>query len=251
MNIEELRRRLRNIHTRSAAINAAIDAGETVIDTLLVLLQDRNEGVRWSAIRILSEIGDDRAVGPLIALLEQSKNTIDVARALRAITGEEELGDDPQEWRSWARQDSRLRSSAGDGMLSDHELLEAATRDLPVTIKYGEAGVHLLKVSLPEERSQQLWIDFTRTDPDGQAIVQLSTPCGLADAARYESALKRNMSIPYGAIALGTLNDALHFVMVDSYLRRTAHPEDIAESITSLAAHGDAVERMLSEEDRY
>ncbi len=251
MHIEELRRRLRNIHTRSAAINAAINEGEALIDTLLVLLQDRNEGVRWSAIRILSETGDNRAVGPLIALLEQSRNTIDVARALRAITGEEELGDDAQEWRSWAMQDPQTRNSAGGDLLSDDELLEAAIRDLPVSVQRGEDGVHLLRVSLPEERSQQLWIDFTQVDPEGQAIVQLSTPCGLADAGRYESALKRNMSIPYGAIALGTLDGILHFVMVDSYLRQTAHPADIAESIMSLAAHGDAVERSLSEEDRH
>lgn len=251
MNIEELRRRLRNIHTRSAAINAAIDAGEALIETLLVLLQDRNEGVRWSAIRILSETGDNRAVGPLIALLEQSRNTIDVARALRAITGQEEFGDDAQEWRSWAMQDPQTRNAAGGDLLSDDELLEAAIRDLPVSVKRGENGVHLLRVSLPEERSQQLWIDFTQADPEGQAIVQMSTPCGLADAGRYESALKRNMSIPYGAIALGTLDGVLHFVMVDSYLRQTAHPADIAESIMSLAAHGDAVERSLSEEDRH
>lgn len=220
-----------------------------MIDPLLVLLQDRNEGVRWSAIRILSEIGDKRAVGSLITLLEQSRNTVDVARSLRAITGREDLGDDAQEWTKWAMQDPETRNSAGGALLSDDDLMEAAIQDLPVTLKRGEAGVNLLQVSLPEGRSQQLWIDFTQSDPEGQAIVQLSTPCGLADAGRYESALKRNMSIPYGAIALGTLNDALHFVMVDSYLRRTAHPADIAESIMSLAAHGDAVEQSLCEED--
>ena len=251
MKIEDLRRRLRNIHTRSAAINAAIDEGEAIVDTLLVLLRDRNEGVRWSAIRILSETGDNRAVGPLIALLEQSKNSIDVTRALRAITGRDDLGDDAQEWRAWAMQDPETRNAAGGDMLSDEELLDTAIRDLPVSVKHAKGGVHLLSVSLPEDRSQQLWVDFTQTDPEGQAIVQLSTPCGLADAGRYESALKRNMSIPYGAIALGSLDDILHFVMVDSYLRQTVHPADIAESIMSLATHGDIVERSLSEEDRY
>ncbi len=39
--------------------------------------------------------------------------------------------------------------------------------------------------------------------------------------------------------------------MVDSYMRETVHPQDMAESILSLAKHGDSIEKMLSDEDKF
>jgi len=81
MNRDELRGGLRTLQTRSATIDAAVDSG--AVDIIIPLLQDRNEGVRWSAIRILGELGDERAVLPLIDLLEQRKNESDVTRDLQ------------------------------------------------------------------------------------------------------------------------------------------------------------------------
>lgn len=47
-------------------------------------------------------------------------------------------------------------------------------------------------------------------------MVQLITPCGDADAARYETALKLNMTISYGALAIASLDGALCFAVVDN-----------------------------------
>lgn len=249
MNTDQIRQGLRNIQTRSATINAVAEKGDIIIDEVIPLLQDRNEGVRWSAIKILSEIGDERAIGPLIALLEQSKNVTDTANALRAITGQD-FGDEPGAWRQWVMREPGLGEAAGLGVLSDEDLITTATRDLPVTVS-GKGQEYIVNVSLPGGRSQRVWIDLSRKDPNGRPIVQLSTPCGDADQRQYESALKLNMSIPYGAIAIASLDDALCFAVVDTYLRQTVHPEDIANSIMSLAAHGDLVEKSLSREDRF
>jgi hypothetical protein len=245
MNTEQIRQGLRNIKTRSATIDAVAAEGNAMIDNVLPLLQDRNEGVRWCAIKILSEIGDDRAIGPLIALLEQSKNVTDAANALRAITGKD-FGDAAGEWRHWATQDTKISGV----ILSDEDLMAAGTKDLPVTVKR-EGQLYSVDVSLPDGRSQQIWIDFSCKDPDGHSIIQLCTPCGNADPQKYETVLKLNMSIPYGAIAIASLDDTLCFTVVDSYLRDTVHPEDIAESIMSLARNGDSVEKSLSGEDRF
>jgi len=249
MSTDQIRRGLRNIKTRSATIDDVVDGGDARIDDVLPLLQDRNEGIRWCAIAILLEIGDARAIGPLIVLLEQGKNVTDAANALRVITGQD-LGDAPEEWRSWAMQNPEIRNAAGGDILSDEALIAAATKDLPVTVS-GKGQECSVAVSLPEGRSQRVWIHLDRKDPNGRPIVQLSTPCGNADAQQYEAALKLNMSIPYGAIALALLDDTLCFAMVDSYLRGTVHPEDIAESIMSLARHGDSVESSLASEDRF
>ena len=249
MGTEQIRRGLRDYRTRAATIDTIAEKGAAMIDDILPLLQDRNEGVRWSTIRILSEIGDNRAIGPLIKLLEQSKSITEAASALRAITGQD-FGDAPEEWRRWAMEDAEVRNSAGTGILSDADLIAAAIKDLPVTVT-SEGREYSVTVSLPEGRSQQVWIDFARCDANGRPIVQLSTPCGDADERQYETALKLNMSIPYGAIAIAALDDKLCFAMVDSYLRQTVHPEDIAESILSLARHGDSVEKSLSAEDQF
>jgi len=249
MTTETLRRGLRNIQTRSTTIDAAVNRGDTAVDCVVPLLQDRNEGVRWSAIRILAEIGDERAVGALIALLDQSKNATDAVNALRTITGED-FGEDAAEWRRWAARDPEIRNAAAGPMLSDEELVERATRELPVTVT-GRTPAYVADVSLPDGRSQRVWIDFSRTDPQDRPLVQLCTPCGKADSGQYETALTLNMSIPFGALALATLDDTLCFAVVDAYLREIVHPEDIAESLMSLAANGDSVEASLSKDDRF
>lgn len=249
MQTEAIRQGLRNVSTRAATIDAVAVQGADMIEAVLPLLQDRHEGVRWSAIKILAEIGDERAIGPLVALLEQHKNMASVASTLRAITGQN-LGDTLEEWRHWLLLDAEARHIDGGSTLSDGALITAATRDLPVTVTETD-GNYTIDVALNEGRAQRIWIDFSRKDLNGRPMVQLCTPCGDADPAQYEDALKLNMSIPYGAIALALLDEKLCFAMVDAYLRETVHPQDIAESIMSLARHGDSVENSLSSEDRF
>jgi len=251
VDIDEFRRSLWNIRTRAAAMDAAVDGGdeEDYTDAAIQLLNDRDEGVRWSAVRILAEIGDERAVVPLIALMERGKNITGAVNALRAIT-EQEFGADPRAWREWAALQPEQRGRGGLGILSDKDLLLAAVKGLPAEVSGGK-GQYAVTVSLDDGRSQQIWVDFSKTDTSDQPIVQISTPCGEAVADQYEAALKLNMAIPYGAVALALLDGKLCFAMVDAYLRSTVHPEDIAQSIMMLAREGDGIEKALAEEDRY
>jgi hypothetical protein len=249
MDRDELRRGLRNFETRARMIEAAIDEGEGSIETVLPLLHDRSEAVRWSAIRILTEVGDERAIGPLVGVLERGKNETDTLNALCTISGED-FGTDIKAWRQWLLEDPELRATATDGILSDDSLLAAAIEGLPVSVS-GNGPDYALTVSLPEGRSQQVWIDFSKKDGDDQTIVQLCTPCGDSDQVRFEWALKMNMSITYGAVALAELDGRQCFAMVDSYLRATCDPEDLAKSLMSLAEQGDAIEKTLAHEDRY
>ncbi len=246
---DEMRVKLRNIKTRAAMINAVAERGGELLDEVLPLLQDRHEGVRWSATRILAEVGDERAIGPLVSLLEQGRNMSDAAHALHEITGMA-FGDDASEWRRWMMQEPSIRNRGTGGILSDAELMEAAVREMPVHLS-GQSPEFLVKVSLPDGRSQEIWVDFSHRTDDGRALVQLVSPCGEAAPAHYEAALIRNMTIPYGALAIASLDDRRCFVVVNSHLRETVHPQDIAESIMSLARHGDTVEQSLSPKDQY
>ena len=248
MNKDDIRKGLRNIRTRSAIITAVEQEGPCMNETIITLLNDRNEGVRWSAIKILSEIGDAQAIAPLISLLEQNKNATTAAMTLRAITGKD-FGDDPNEWRDWAAKDDSIRNSGGLD-LSDEDLISAAVEGLPVMVS-GSGEAYTITVTLPDQRNQQVWINLSAKTPEGKPIVQLSTPCGDADKTQYENVLKMNMSIPFGCLALAEMDGKLVFAMTDSYIRKTAHPQDIAESIMSLAKNGDSMEKSLSQADRY
>jgi len=245
IDTEALRDQLRDFRSRSAAIDEAASAGADALEPAVELLADRSDSVRWSAIRILAEIGDERAVGPLVGLLERGRNTTDAANALRAVTGQD-LGDDPTAWRAWM-------SNAGatdDSWLSDEELIAAATRGLDAAYTAGERPCGVT-VSLADGRKQSVWIDFDQTDGDGEPIVQLCTACGPARSEHYEWALKLNMSIPYGAIGVASLDDSYCFALVDAYARATVDPEEIAKSLVCLAAQGDAIEKALTEGDQY
>jgi hypothetical protein len=162
MNTDVIRRKLRDFRTRAATIAELSETGEAKIDEITPLLQDRHEGVRWSAIRILSEIADLRAVGPLLSLLEQEKNVSDVALALESITGQT-FGDDLLAWKQWAMQTSDCPTESIPNLLSDAELIAAATEDLPVTVS-GSGLEFSVSVKLDEGRSQQIWVDFSHQD---------------------------------------------------------------------------------------
>lgn len=248
MNTETIRQGLRNIRTRPATINAACTQGAELTEAVLPLLQDRNDGVRWSAIKILSEIGDARAVPALVTLLEQNRNTTDAANALSMITGHE-LGDSPAEWREWLLQSPEAREGY-TGLLSDRDLVVEAIRDMNAVIS-GESPHYGVLVSLRDGRTQQIWIDFSRTGTDNTALVQLSTPCGAAVPSQYAEALKLNMLIPFGALAIAELDGVEHLVIVDTYRRATVHPEILADAIQSLAQHGDSVEQSISTDDQF
>ena len=129
MNSDEIRRGLWSIRTRSSTIDAVAGAGASMIDLLLPILQDRNEGVRWSVVKLLGEIGDE-----------------------------------PELWRQWLMQDPELRNAESIGILSDEDLVREAVQDLPSDAQRLLPRIHRADVALAEQRSQQVWIDFSGKD---------------------------------------------------------------------------------------
>jgi len=248
IDVDALRGQLRNFRTRAAAIDEAVAAGPEAVEPAIELLNDRNEATRWSAIKILSEVGDPRALPPLIALIERGKNALDAANALRAITGRD-FGEDAAAWRNWAANEKTAETSAAPALeLSDDALVEAATRDVDARVA-SKGNRHTVEVSLPEGRKQVVYIDFGAKDSEGAPLVRLYTPCARADKDKYEWALKNNMNLSYGAIGLARMEGEPWLAMVDTHLRATIHPEELAKSILTLARKGDVVEKLLAGND--
>ena len=76
--------------------------------------QPAHAGVRWSAAGALCEINDRRAVDPLIAALKDAEGHVRgwAGCALRDITGQSIVGDDPHKWEKWWRDN---KDSKGNG----------------------------------------------------------------------------------------------------------------------------------------
>ncbi len=238
INEDSFRQGLRNHVTRSKMISSAIDDPESYLEPTLRLLEDRSEILRWCAIRILTEIGDERAVAPLTALRESGRHQVEIADALRAITGNDIKATTESE-------KIGALETATPSSLTDDQLIQASLKDLSASVS-GQTPHYNITVALPDGRSQEIMVDFSRTDPDGRAIVYLCTACAAADPSKYEAVLKLNMIIPYGAIGLANVEDDVCFAMVNTYLRETANPREIGFSIMTLAREGDTIEKALS-----
>jgi hypothetical protein len=107
----------------------------------------------------------------------------------------------------------------------------------------------ILKVPLPDQRTQKVYITVDRRDADGENLFQIFTVCAQADPELFEFALKMNMELDYGALAIKNIDEKDALVMVHTQLVRTAQPAEIEKSLLTLAEVGDDLERILTGED--
>jgi hypothetical protein len=107
-----------------------------------------------------------------------------------------------------------------------------------------------LRVPLPDQRTQKVYITVDRRDADGENLFQIFTVCAEADRALYEFALKLNMELDYGALALKDISGTNYLVMVHTQLVRTAQPTEVEKSVLTMAEVGDDLEKILTGEDK-
>ena len=65
-----------NWHVRCAGVIALEDIGEPAVDTLISTLQNEDPMMRLGSARVLGEIGDPRAVGPLKSMLGDREENV-------------------------------------------------------------------------------------------------------------------------------------------------------------------------------
>jgi len=106
-----------------------------------------------------------------------------------------------------------------------------------------------LVIPLPGERKKKVFVTFGRQDSEEEEIFQIFTICCEASTSLYEFALRMNMELDYGALALKEMYGDDFFVIVDTQLVRTAQPVEIEKSVITLAEIGDDIERILTGKD--
>ena len=229
-------------HTRRAARQKLVR--EKAVGPLLECLDSPNDAVVWAAVESLGELRVPEAVAPLLDLLARGQLVVDVSDALTRITGQD-FGADVRRWRDWI-------ASTG-GKIAPAVDVAACIRSTGQFLGAEPAGsdkTYQFKLSLPSGREQKVAVFFGREDDQGDEIVVIYSECGPADPKYYESVLRKNLTIPAGALAIRDIDDKPNFVMVDTLLAASITPRSLAKSIENIASRADSIEKSLTREDR-
>jgi serine/threonine-protein kinase len=136
------------------------------------------------------------------------------------------------------------------GHLRDFDsLLHEALDDEPGVAWRQVGEEYEVRVLLDEGRSQRVAIRASSGSLDGDVL--LYSVCCAAQPDFYEQALRLNLEIVHGALAVQDLNGAPHFVVVNSFPVSTIDAEEIRRSVRDLAVHADSVEQRLTNTDRH
>lgn len=249
--IEALIRELADFRARGEAMRELTMAGESAVEPLIAALNHRLEPVVWSAAQVLGQIGDERAVGPLIEALGRDRARGAIAAALGAITGRD-FGEDVARWRRFAAGHDAEGPPAAKPPAAPVDplaLIEAAIEGSTITRERRSDLDFELTVPLKTGRRQRVRVLFNATDAEGEEVIVVYSECGPARRETYEWALRRNVTIPYAAFGIRDIQGAPNFVMVHTLLREGADPRELRKSIDSIAARADALEQALTKTD--
>lgn len=112
-----------------------------------------------------------------------------------------------------------------------------------------EGKQYVLTVDLPDARRQTVIVEPSDHKASERLLVIYSTCCD-ADPNYFEQALKLNSELAHGGLGLRVIDGVQKFVMTNAYPRATADVEEVRESVKEIAEHADAVEKLLTGEDR-
>jgi serine/threonine-protein kinase len=108
-----------------------------------------------------------------------------------------------------------------------------------------------VQVSLPNGRSQTVFIEGCQSPAIADRVVRIYSVCGPASGGFYRRALELNAALPHGSIGIDDVEGAPHFVMSNAYPRATCDPEEIRSSLLAIARHADEIEHLLTADDRH
>jgi len=226
--------------TRRSARQKLIAA--RAVGPLLECLESHNSSVVWAGVVSLGELGVIEATEPLIELLERGKLAMDVADALARITGQD-LGTDPRAWR-------KVLGAPSPPPGLDVARCVAQTADYLGVKPTGSNGTYVFQLSLADGRKQKVAVFFDRHDAQERELVVLYSECGPANSKYYETVLRKNISMPFGAFAIRDVDGSPNFVIVETMAAGAVTPGILATKIEQIAARADQVEKQLTQEDR-
>ena len=228
-----------------------VEMGEVAAEALLGALDSRSEGVRWAAMRCLGEIGSTDAVEALLAALQRPTDRQATCWALARITGQD-FGEDAKAWLAWAGKEEEEpetteESAAAAPGMDNETLLREAVRGLTATVE-GAGKTRKIEMELEGGRRQVVRVVFT-VDSEKSPVVLVYSECAPADPGHYEFALRTNLTLAYGALAIRKVEGEDRLVMFNSLLREGLTPLALKKSIVTIADKADRVERKLTGKD--
>ena len=242
---DALVRDLRSFRTRKQAMSELIEKGEDAVDALIDALGSAYEGVPWAAVRCLGMIGSEKAIEPLIDCVGKSHLRDSACWALSRITGKN-FGQDAAAWKRWfiGGEEKGVSPESGPD-LEDTTLLREALRGLDAETKISGKSC-LIRLRLDPARQQTVRVVLGAADMDQCPIALVYSECGPADPKHYEYALKTNITLPYGALAIRSVDGEDRLVMFNSLLRQGLTPLALRKSIVTIGERADKVEKRLA-----
>jgi serine/threonine-protein kinase len=156
--------------------------------------------------------------------------------------------------------DPRDRFADAAEMHTELKAVYGAQRSLESLMREAFAGLDIewhgadehfvVRVSLAGGRSQTVYVQTSPGMALAQRVVKIFSVCAPAVEGYYRRALEINAVIPHGSIALECIDGRPHFVMGNTYPRATCDPQEIRDSLLTIAQHADGVERCLTAEDK-
>jgi hypothetical protein len=224
---------------------------------------------RKAAARDLGASGDPRALGPLLAALEDDDPEVreEAARALGRLRDarcrealEKLLSDEKSAVQRAAREAlSALDRPRPSAALASGPLLPAqpgsprAARDALLAEALDGTGAIWqptpfgYEVEVPlGARKQRVRVILENVDEDGDRTILVQTSCGPASDKNYRWALKLNTKIGYGHLGVRRVGTGEEFVYCHALLEATTQPEELRKAVIGVATRGDWVEKQVT-----
>lgn len=125
------------------------------------------------------------------------------------------------------------------------QLVQTAVEGLNATAEYEDERV-TLNVRVSAARTQRVYIEESRADPQRSRMVRVYSICAPINESYFRRALELNSTLPNGAVAVQDIDGAPHFVVLKGFWRSTCDPEEIRRSVQDVAEWADQIEHRLT-----
>jgi len=244
---------LRSFRTRKAACAKLVSLGARAVRPLLDALKvEEMQGSRWAILNCLGELRAAKAVPAIAPYLEDSDFAMTAHEALSKIVGRD-LGPTAAPWVQWAERHEldtgepleAPAEAAALAVLPNARLVELAMAEGLGTFREQEPDRYVVSLPVAGGAAKEVTLVFGATDPEGAEIVIVYAECGQARPEYHETALRLNLRMPYGAIALRDVGGKPCFVMFNTILRQALTPIELRKSIFTIGERARRLEREL------
>ncbi|MBM3289292.1 MAG: hypothetical protein FJY92_04000 [Candidatus Hydrogenedentes bacterium] len=206
------------------------------IDAAIEKVKDTKAGwvTRRDAVELLGKV----AIRALDALQDASDELdVDVRRSVDDMLGKS------------AAALKGVKPKFDTGPLSLEDLAKSVAKEGARTVEPDSEGF-LVRVTLKDGRRQDVHLrEFMRAD--GVKLVQVYTVCGKADEKSYAWALRANMKLIQGAVALARQGDDERFVLTTTFVASEVTRPEMKAAVKEAAYYGDWIEQKVTGQDEF